>query len=84
MFKGLVSEMDFAKERPDETAPEKAIRTYGLGVFRLWRGEKDRARDLFKELAWGDSWASFATIAAEVELADLVRLDPDRAAVGTA
>jgi tetratricopeptide (TPR) repeat protein len=84
MFKGLISEIDFAKEGPDETAPEKAIRTYGLGLARLWRGEKDRARDSFKELAWGDNWASFATIAAEVELADLVRIDPDRATVGTA
>jgi len=84
MFKGEIAEDAFAKERPDETAPEKAIRAYGLGLTRLWRSDRAGARELFDVLVMSGNWASFATIAAEAELADLVRFDPDRRSVGSA
>jgi len=83
MFKGEISEEDFGRDRPDESAPEKAIRAYGLGMARLWRGDKTGAREIFEGLLLGGSWASFATIAAEVELADLVRAEPDLGAAGS-
>ena len=76
MFKGLIQEAEFARSRPDETAPERAIRDYGLGMAALWRGDTARARDLFARQAGSASWASFATIAAELELADLVQAQP--------
>jgi tetratricopeptide (TPR) repeat protein len=84
MFKGEIPEEEFARERPDETAPEKAIRAYGLGLAALWRGETERARTLFTHLVRTTSWASFATIAAEVELADLTRRAPECASAGSA
>ncbi|MFO7692335.1 MAG: DUF4440 domain-containing protein [Vicinamibacterales bacterium] len=78
MFKGVIPEAEFARPKPDETAPERAIRDFGLGMAAVWRGETDRARELFERQAGSASWASFATIAAEVEFADLVRARPDR------
>jgi len=81
MFKGAIPEADFARSKPDETAPERAIRDYGLGMAALWRGEVPRAREHFERQARSDAWTSFATIAAEAELADLMRAQPDRAAV---
>lgn len=82
MFKGEIPEAEFGRERPGESAPETAIRAYGLGLAALWRGETERARTLFTQLARTTSWASFATIAAEVELADLTRAAPECASVG--
>jgi tetratricopeptide (TPR) repeat protein len=84
MFKGVLPEAEFARSKPDETAPERAIRDYGLGMAALWRGDTSRARDLFERQARSDAWSSFAAIAAEVELADLARRTPDRASVQSA
>ena len=84
MFKGVIPETEFARSKPGETAPERAIRDYGLGMAALWRGETARARELFESQAGTDAWASFATIAAEAELADLVRAQPDRGSVRSA
>ena len=44
MFKGTISEADFARSAPGETPPETAIRDYGLGMAALWRGDAARAR----------------------------------------
>ncbi len=82
MFKGEVSVEDFGRDRPGESAPEKAIRSYGLGLIRLWNGDKAGARKIFEEMLQDESWASFAAIAAEAELADLVRTEPDLASAG--
>jgi tetratricopeptide (TPR) repeat protein len=81
MFKGVIPPAEFARSKPDETAPERAIRDYGLGMAALWRGDIGRARELFERQARGDSWSSFAAIASEAELADLVRVRPDRSSV---
>ena len=78
MFKGTISEADFARTSPGETPPETAIRDYGLGMAALWRGDAARARELFARQAGSDAWSSFATIASEVELAALERERPDR------
>jgi ketosteroid isomerase-like protein len=79
MFKGAIPEADFARSKAGETPPETAIRDYGLGMAALWRGDRARARELFGRQAGTPAWSSFATIAAEVELAGLLRDAPDRA-----
>jgi tetratricopeptide (TPR) repeat protein len=83
MFKGVIPEEEFARSKPGENVSEQAVRAYGMGLVHLWRGDRARARALFDELATSGSWASFATIAAEVELADLVRAEPDRSSVAS-
>ncbi len=83
MFKGTIAQEDFARSRDGESVSETAIRDYGMGLVALWRGDDTRARTLFERQATGGSWASFATIAAEVELADLVRANPDRKSVAS-
>lgn len=84
MFKGVIPEEEFARSRPGETVPERAIRDYGLGMAALWRGDGPRARECFERQARSEGWSSFAAIAAEAELADLVRARPDRATVRSA
>jgi ketosteroid isomerase-like protein len=78
MFKGAIPEADFARASPGETPSETAIRDYGLGMAALWRGDRARARELLGRQAASPAWSSFATIAAEVELAWLLRDAPDR------
>jgi len=41
---------------------------YGVGAWRLARGEREPAMNLFREVLAGDSWAAFGFIAAEAEL----------------
>jgi hypothetical protein len=77
-FKGIVPTEDFARAKPNESASERAIRAYGMGMMRLWEGDRDGAREWFERLAGGGAWASFAAIAAEVELAGLMQAEPDR------
>ena len=84
MFKGVIAEAEFARSKPGETPPERAIREYGLGMAALWRGDRATARGLFDRQARSAAWSSFATISAEVELADLVRVQPDRTTVQSA
>jgi tetratricopeptide (TPR) repeat protein len=83
MFKGTIAQEDFARARDGESVSETAIRDYGMGLVALWGGDAARARALFERQATGGSWASFATIAAEVELADIVRTHPDRRSVAS-
>lgn len=84
MFKGTIPAADFARPKPGETPPEAAIRDYGLGMAALWRGDRARARELFGRQAANPAWSSFATIAAEVELAGLLRDEPDRSSARAA
>jgi ketosteroid isomerase-like protein len=77
MFKGVVSPEEFARTKPGESAPETAIRDYGIGLTALWKGDRVRARTLFERQVRKGPWPSFATIAAEIELADLLRAEPD-------
>ncbi len=78
MFKGEITPEAFARPRPEESAPETAIRAYGAGLVRLWSGDRAEARALFDRVAYSGSWASFAAIAAEAELVDLAEAEPDR------
>jgi hypothetical protein len=52
-------------------------------MIRLWEGDKARARETFEEMLLEDGWASFATIAAEAELAELIRTEPDLGSAGS-
>lgn len=78
MFKGEIPTEQFSRSKPDESASETAIRAYGMGLVRLWAGDRAGARQWFTQLVRAGSWASFATIAAEAELVDLARAEPDR------
>ncbi len=82
MFKGEIGPDDFVRGRSGETAIETAIRSYGLGLARLWAGDKAGARRIFEEMLRREDWPSFSVIAAEAELADLVRSEPERSAAG--
>lgn len=83
MFKGEIPAEEFGRGRPGESTPEKAIRSYGLGLLRLWKGDRAGAREIFGEMLLDEGWASFATIAAEAELADLVKAEPDLGSAGS-
>jgi ketosteroid isomerase-like protein len=78
VFKGSLPVEEFARPKPAESGPERAIRAYGMGLLRLWEGDRAGARGWFEQLTGSGAWASFAAIAAEVELADLVKSAPDR------
>jgi len=78
MFKGTIGAEEFARPTPGENASQAAIRAYGMGLARLWAGDRAGASRWFEPLVDGGGWASFAAIAAEVELADLTRGAPDR------
>jgi tetratricopeptide (TPR) repeat protein len=41
---------------------------YGLGNWFLYNGEKEKARQIFRQITSGNQWASFGFIAAEAEL----------------
>lgn len=83
MFKGEIPEEEYSRSREGESAPEKAIRAYARGMAALWRGDKIGAREIFGEMLLDENWASFAAIAAEAELADLVRAEPDLDSAGS-
>jgi tetratricopeptide (TPR) repeat protein len=83
LFKGEIAAETFAKSKAGESASEQAIRAYGMGLVRLWAGDPAGARDWFTQLLRAGSWASFATIAAERELADLDSAAPDRRTVAS-
>lgn len=78
MFKGEIPEAAFATVKEGESASEKAIRAYGMGLQSLARGDRSAAGSWFGQLMKDGSWPSFATIAAEVELAELLGRNPDR------
>lgn len=80
MFKGEIAESVFAGGTA-ENPMENAIRDYGMGLVNLWRGDRRKAMRHFARLDGDQIWPAFAAIAAEVELADLIRADPDRTTV---
>jgi len=81
MFKGRASAEAFAREKPGESGSESAIRVFGLGMMRLWAGDRAGALQSFRSPLFEMNWAAFAAIATEVEAAGLVRAQPDRSTV---
>jgi tetratricopeptide (TPR) repeat protein len=52
-----------------EAGLEGVTYAYGLGAFLLTRGEKEKARQVFRHIVQFQQWGSFGYIAAEIELA---------------
>ena len=72
VFKGNFDEKSLLN---DTTTPlDNATVGYGIGNWHLINGRKERAREIFREVYQGKSWAAFGYIAAEV---DLVRVKFD-------
>ncbi|HVF29718.1 MAG TPA: tetratricopeptide repeat protein, partial [Pyrinomonadaceae bacterium] len=46
---------------------------YGIGNYFFYNGEQEKADAIFRKILAGNQWSSFGYIAAEVELANLVR-----------
>ena len=66
VFKGNFDEKSLLN---DTTTPlDNATVGYGIGNWHLINGRKERAREIFREVYKGKSWAAFGYIAAEVDL----------------
>ncbi len=84
VFKGRASAEDFAKQKPGESGPESAIRIFGLGMMRLWSGDRAGALQSFRSPFLKTNWAAFAAIAAEIEVAGIIRAELDQSTVENA
>lgn len=52
-----------------EKAKNNATLGFGLGTYYLFKGDKQKAKEIFEKVISGNQWASFGYIAAETELA---------------
>ena len=68
MYRGELAPGDLLSV--DDADPVQ-LATYGYGVanWYWYNGERDRARDLFRQILEGPNWAAFGYIAAEADLA---------------
>lgn len=48
---------------------QRATYGYAVGNWYLYRGERQRAEEIFRRVIDGPNWAAFGYIAAEAELA---------------
>lgn len=67
LFKGERTEEQTMAGVPESSADFAAI-GYGVGMWRLARGDAEGARRLFERVVATDHWPAFGFIAAEVEL----------------
>jgi tetratricopeptide (TPR) repeat protein len=85
MYKGLADPESWLAPKPGggkpETEPEFPIRAYGLAQARLWKGDEFRALDIFDRILKETPWAAFAHIAAEADVARIVRRDPPHSSI---
>lgn len=76
MYKGQVEPdelLDLRAVDDPDLALSIATQGYGVGNWYLVEGDPERARDIFRRIVEGSSWAAFGYIAAE---ADLSRMQP--------
>ncbi len=66
LYKGLKKESELLNEK--STDLEVATVGYGIGNWRLYNGNKAKAREYFERVVSGKYWPAFGFIAAEVEL----------------
>jgi tetratricopeptide (TPR) repeat protein len=71
MFKGEMTPEAIVKPSDDNQPPDidAATSGYGIGMFHLLRGERERATEQFQKVIDATNWAAFGHIAAEAELA---------------
>ncbi|MGA2596029.1 MAG: prolyl oligopeptidase family serine peptidase [Bryobacteraceae bacterium] len=73
LFQGAMSEHDVVPPDPsgDDTEAELRFDTvaYGIGNWRLYNGERDKAQAYFQRIAKGNVWITWGFVGAETELA---------------
>jgi tetratricopeptide (TPR) repeat protein len=70
LYQGKIKAEDLLNEiGPESNTLSNASLGYGLGNWFLYRGEKEKAARIFRQITSGNQWASFGYIAAEMELA---------------
>ena len=67
MYRGEVSPEELEAAQDPNTVDGTTI-LYGIGNWRLYNGEPERARPIFERVTKGPQWAAFGYIAAEREL----------------
>lgn len=67
LYKGLIEPNELL-ETTEDSASNSAL-AYGVGNYLLCKGDKEAAKNIFKNIVAGSDWASFGYIAAEVDLA---------------
>jgi len=72
-YRGAASEKAILPPKPsspDDVEAELAFDTvsYGVGNWRLYNGDRQTARDLFRQVVTGHAWNSWGFIGSEVEL----------------
>lgn len=67
MYRGEVSPEELEAAQDPKTVDGTTI-LYGIGNWRLYSGEPERARPIFLRVTQGPQWAAFGYIAAETEL----------------
>lgn len=69
-YKGLKSEEDVVNvEHAKDKDLAMATLGYGVANWHSYNGQKEKARELFREIVSGKHWPAFGFIAAEAELA---------------
>ena len=69
MYRGEIAVDEMEGENP--ATVDGATILYGVGNWRLYSGQPERAGPIFRRIVDGPQWAAFAYIAAESDLAGL-------------
>ena len=72
MYKGELKPEDLYDPNSEDSASGSALK-YAVGNWHYYNGDRELAKEIFREIVSGDDWASFGYIAAE---ADLARMQP--------
>ena len=69
LYRGKLKAEDLLKEiGAQNDALSNASLGYGLGNWFLYHGEREKARQIFRQITGGNQWSSFGFIAAETDL----------------
>jgi hypothetical protein len=70
-YKGIIDPDELLARTPatGKTAVDHATIGYGIGNWHFFHGRRERAREIFEEIAQAEQWPAFGRIASEVELA---------------
>jgi lipoprotein NlpI len=63
------NESNLVEKTRDQETLSNATLGFALGSYYQFKGQKDKAKELFQKVVDAKQWSSFGYIAAEVELA---------------
>lgn len=72
LYQGRKSEVDVEREATSSDL-ELATMGYGIGVWYLYNGKMEKAKEVFEKIVNTSSWPAFGYIAAEAELVRLTK-----------